>query len=274
MDVLALVETVCASLQKGDRARELWVGAPAQTAPYKQSRYTVVNDALWSLVDSQELERKAAAAVLQYWEEVNPLLHQFHALQNIPVQWRTRDTSTDGRCTAQTVLQQIWTISEQYCPAAFTTRELESSRSCPGVLRSYPVSSLAPSPMSGGAPGGRLLSPVPPPPLSSEDTAVPLDDDEGPLSSARAPIPPEGTNVQHSLPVVSIGNHGTIYQRRAHFKLTMSIYQSACSLPHPANRRPQPGEAHATRPRGGGARGGGPSIGHSAPPGRSKCRPS
>lgn len=207
----------------------------------KRSRHTMECDRLTSALPH-------CHRAVQFWQDVLPTIEQYSLLQNVPIRWRLHDDASEQtqfihalirrfffsqrmnereKKTA-VVIHEIWRVGEKYSPG-FLTREFptlnfvlsNNTGTNPTTTTTTTGSSHhQTSPPSNG--GIRETTTTVPPPQTST-TEVTTEDDMTPEKSHNATVPM----------ITGGGAHGSIYQRRAQFRMAIAGFQGKPSRPVP-----------------------------------------
>lgn len=167
----------------------------------KRSRHTIECDRFTSTLPN-------CHRAVQFWHDVIPMMEQYNILQNVPVKWRLHDDAGEQTRFMHTLIREVWRVAEKYSPG-FLTREFPTL----GLFLSAPT--INASTVIADAPPVQLMTQTSSPSLLASDTTT---EDE---------MSPNATEKSHNaiVPMISNGAHGSIYQRRAQFRMALAGFQ-------------------------------------------------
>jgi len=198
MDVQCIADAVVIHLQEVMKANATASGE-MQTDHMKKehtSRHTIESKRLYSSLQDTR-------SAMNYWYDIMPLLNQYEMIQNVPVQWRIRDDTTEYQGRLRQLAHEAWYISERYSPG-FLTNKFPALQFLVTTAITNNVSSTDPSNDN----------------LVCDEVERQKTNSVGTTESTL----PE-THAVLSVPTNIHGTIGTVYQRRAQFRMTISIYQ-------------------------------------------------
>lgn len=198
MDVQCIADAVVVHLQEVMKANAIASGE-IKVNPMKRehtSRHTIESKRLYSSLQDTR-------SAMNYWYDIMPLLNQYEMIQNVPVQWRIRDDTTEHQGRLRQLAHEAWYISERHSPGFLTTK-------FPALQFLVTTSVTTNVPSTDPANENLVCDEVERQKTNSVGTAE---------STA-----PE-THAVLSVPTNMHGTVGTVYQRRAQFRMTISMYQ-------------------------------------------------